>query len=67
MPGGPKVYVKIILKKLNLTNSIAFFVEKTNKNVTYIPDYNKLYIGDLNEQIYVSRFFKENQNRRVEE
>ena len=38
-----------------------------NENVTYIPDYNELYIGNLSEQIYVSRLIKENYNRRVQE
>ena len=38
-----------------------------NKNVSYIPDYNELYTGDLKEQICVPRLLKENYKRRVQE
>ena len=36
-----------------------------NKKVTYIPDYEELYNGNLKEQIYISRLLKENFSNRV--
>ena len=36
-----------------------------NKNISYLPDYEELYNGDLKEQIYVSRLLRENFNNRV--
>ena len=36
-----------------------------NENVSYIPDYEELYHGELKEQIYVSRLLKENFDNRV--
>ena len=38
-----------------------------NENMTYIPDYNELYTGDIREQRYVSQILLENFNRRVSE
>ena len=36
-----------------------------NQNLSYIPDYEDLYKGDIREQIYISRLLKENFNNRV--
>ena len=38
-----------------------------NELLTYIPDYNELYKGDILEQVYVSRVLKENFRNRVSE
>ena len=38
-----------------------------NENISYLPDYEELYNGDLKEQIYVSRLLRENFNNRVPE
>ena len=36
-----------------------------NQNLSYIPEYEDLYTGDITEQIYISRLLKENFNNRV--
>ena len=36
------------------------FLIGKNEIVTYIPKYEDLFIGDIEEQIYASRIFKEN-------
>ena len=36
-----------------------------NEKVSYIPEYEDLYKGDLREQIYISRLLKENFTNRV--
>ena len=36
-----------------------------NENITYIPDYNELFTGDLTEQMYVSKILWGNFNHRV--
>ena len=40
------------------------FLLGQNENVTYIPNYNELYNGNLQEQFYVARLLKENMSKR---
>ena len=40
------------------------FLQGKNEILTYIPDYNDLFKGDIEEQIYISRLLKENYDRR---
>ena len=41
------------------------FLLGQNENVTYIPNYNELFNGNLQEQLYVARLLKENMSKRV--
>ena len=38
-----------------------------NEQLSYIPDYEELYTGDLEEQIYLARILKENFEKRLVE
>ena len=39
------------------------YLQGKNEILSYIPDYNDLFNGDMKEQIYISRLLKENFNR----
>ena len=41
------------------------FLMGKNENLTYSPEYEELYNGDIKEQLYVSKLLRENVNRRV--
>ena len=41
------------------------FLMGKNENLTYLPEYEERYNGDIKEQLYVSKLLKENFNRRV--
>ena len=47
--------------------SLCEYLIGKNENLTYIPEYDELYSGELEGQIYLARIFKENFEKRLVE
>ena len=60
------IRVILALKNIQKLKNMCFFVKTllgSNDKITYIPSYIELLEGDLEEQIYVARFLKDNIDR----